>query len=74
MTHEEVTTPQHTRRSEQNINLELTLKIKETTATHEEIQHKKKITNKQVDRIETTLGQTKLLEEISSKKETEEDF
>ena len=38
---------------------------------HEEVQHKKKVTNKQVDKLKATLGQTRLLEEISSRKEVE---
>ena len=34
---------------------------------HQKVQHKKKVTNKQVDRLETTLGWTRLLEKISPK-------
>lgn len=44
------------------------MSLKETTAAHEEVEHKKKITNKQVNGLEATFDQTKLLEEISSRK------
>lgn len=36
-----------------------------TTAAHEKNQYKKKVTNKQVDRLETIFGWMMLLEEIS---------
>ena len=44
---------------------------------HEEVQHKKKVTNKQVNRLETTLDPMRLLEEISPRERfltTKEDF
>ena len=47
------------------------------TTAYEKIQHKKKVTTKQVERIKTTLGCMQLPEEISLKKEfltTKEDF
>ena len=62
------------RRSEQDLYLEVTLELKEITVAHEEVRYKKKVTNKQVDRLETTLGWTRLLEEISSREEVREDF
>jgi hypothetical protein len=35
--------------------VEVTLELKKTTTTHEEVQHKKKVTNEQVEIIEQHL-------------------
>ena len=51
----------------QVLSLEVILELKE------QLRHMKKVTNKQVDGIETTFGRTRLLEEISSREEVEED-
>lgn len=56
MVHEEVTTLRHTKRSEQDLNLEVKHELKETTATYENVQNKKKLQPK-VGRIEPTFGQ-----------------
>lgn len=65
MTHEKDTTLQHTRRSEQDVDLKAIFELKKTTSTHEEDTslHKKKIIKKQIDRIEATSRRTRLLEE-----------
>ena len=55
------------KRREQNLDqrLEVTLELKQATAVHEEVRHKKKVINKQVNRLEATFGRTRLFEEIS---------
>ena len=60
--HEKVTTLRHTRKRIQVLNLETTLYLKETTVAHEKIPYKKKVTNKQVDGIETNLNEQDYLD------------
>ena len=62
MAREYVLTLQCSKRREQD--LEVKIELNKIIAAHEEVQQKKKIRNKQVDRIEATLDQTRLLEEI----------
>ena len=47
---------------------EVTLELKKTIATHEEVQYKKKVPNKQVHRLETTLGWMRLLKRYHQEK------
>ena len=67
MAREDVAALQQTKRCWRDLeqHLEVTVELKMTTAAHRKIQHKKKVRNKQVDRLGTIFGCMISLEEIS---------
>lgn len=68
--HEEVLTLKCTKLKRKNLDhiSEVTFEFKGTIAAHEEVQDNENFTNKKIDRLKTTLNQTRVIKELIKNK------